>query len=681
MRGRLYLLVLLCFGLLIAFVIWQIRITAKNIADNSIRSSLGRSSEILRVRMDARFADISSTAQSIAGDPRLISGVLSSESPLLHDFADEMRQAFPFEAILIVDSEGRVLVRTDAPDRRGTSVRMGKLFSEPLHYGRVSRGFMLKGRSLRYAAVAPVRDITAPEVAHGAVALMYDFSDDLISEIQSLTNSEVVVCASPPHLGRGKPAENYVLHSSDPNLAKLVQSYVEEMGVPGLANPAASETHYTVDVTMGGEDYAVLVQPLFTADMVPLGAFLVFRSRTELLHPFRQIEQAMLWSGIAALLAACLLASLLAGRFVRPIIALVDFAKGIERGEFPEEVPTPDSKELSELAEALGSMGRNLKLNAVLEDYLAQAAEEEDIASDGWETEVDLVATTDSGPATLRNEDKLVSGASLDDRYRIRRFLGSGAFGAVYQAEDLQLQELVALKVLAGIHPEHTSFEQIRREISLARRITHRNIVRTHDFGVTEDSVYISMEFVRGVTLSQFVRKNGPLPIAMGLILARQMCWALDAAHSAGVVHRDLKPQNILIDRKGVLKIMDFGVALSASERDDDGWGQGALVGTPTFMAPEQFESAKVDRRADIYSAGIVLFFLFSGTVPFPTKDKLRLFHLHLNEKPSKLSSKVPELPPELDAIVERALQKDPEKRFQDMREMAEALAAVSRAV
>ena len=195
--------------------------------------------------------------------------------------------------------------------------------------------------------------------------------------------------------------------------------------------------------------------------------------------------------------------------------------------------------------------------------------------------------------------------------------LGRGGMGVVYRAHDRDLDDAVAIKTLRGeaLSADPTLLDRFKQEIRLARRITHPNILRTHDLGETGGLRYLSMEFVRGLTLKQLVEAGDILPTPVGLRIAKQICAGLAAAHEVGVIHRDIKPQNIIIEATGGLKIMDFGIARLKEERGMT--AEGTVVGTPDYMSPEQARGVALDFRSDIYSTGVVLYEVFTGTLPF----------------------------------------------------------------
>jgi serine/threonine-protein kinase len=236
------------------------------------------------------------------------------------------------------------------------------------------------------------------------------------------------------------------------------------------------------------------------------------------------------------------------------------------------------------------------------------------------------------------------------------------------------LDDVVAIKTLRSdaLSADPTLLDRFKQEIRLARRITHPNILRTHDLGETNGLRYLSMEFVKGITLKQMVEQDQLIPTPVALRVAKQICAGLAAAHEVGVIHRDIKPQNIIIEPTGGLKVMDFGIARLTQDRGMT--ATGTVIGTPDYMSPEQARGLNLDFRSDIYSTGVVLYELFTGTLPFEGDSPLAVVLKHVQEKPPPPQAKNPKIDPKIAAIILKCMQKDPDDRFQSVNQLYEAL-------
>jgi eukaryotic-like serine/threonine-protein kinase len=267
----------------------------------------------------------------------------------------------------------------------------------------------------------------------------------------------------------------------------------------------------------------------------------------------------------------------------------------------------------------------------------------------------------------------------FDGRYRILRRLGSGGMANVYLAEDEELGRRVAIKILNDRHASDDSFvERFRREAKNAAGLSHPNIVSIYDRGEAEGTYYIAMEYLEGRSLKDRIVAEGPLPISAAIDATRQILRALGFAHRGGIVHRDIKPHNVLLAQEGSelrYKVTDFGISRSSASQMTEA---GSIVGTAQYLSPEQARGAPVDQRSDIYSVGIVLYELLTGKLPFTGETPLEIAMKHLSEIPKPPSALRPEVPADLDMVVLRALAKDPSERFESTDEMDAELARVA---
>ena len=274
---------------------------------------------------------------------------------------------------------------------------------------------------------------------------------------------------------------------------------------------------------------------------------------------------------------------------------------------------------------------------------------------------------------------RVESGTIVDGRYAIKHRIGAGGMAEVYCAEDLQLGRNVALKVLYGRFAEDDEFlERFRREASSAAGLQHQNVVSVYDRGEFEDTAYIAMESVDGRTLKAIVSQEGPLEPARAIEITTQILRAARFAHKRGIVHRDFKPHNVMVDAEDRAKVTDFGIARAGAS---DMTQTGSIMGTAQYLSPEQAQGLPVSAQSDLYSIGILLFELLTGRLPFEGDSAVAIALKQVSETPPQPSVLNPAVTPELERVVLRAMEKEPARRFADADEFAAALQAAGRSI
>jgi hypothetical protein len=268
----------------------------------------------------------------------------------------------------------------------------------------------------------------------------------------------------------------------------------------------------------------------------------------------------------------------------------------------------------------------------------------------------------------------IASGRKIGNRYTIDRELGHGGMGAVYLARDEQLGERVALKVVTAsmANDPAAAAERFRREVATARKVTHPNVIRIHDLLEDNGVLLLSMEYVEGMTLATYLSRVSQIRVDEARLILMQICDGLSAAHAAGVIHRDLKPGNVLLDGEKRVKVIDFGLAKSSFFAGMT--ATGLILGTPEYMAPEQVRGLPCDARTDIYSLGALAYHLFTGRPPFSGETPIAVGFAHVTDTAIPAKKLRPELPDSVDAALQKALEKDPNKRFIDIAEFKNAI-------
>jgi serine/threonine protein kinase/tetratricopeptide (TPR) repeat protein len=276
--------------------------------------------------------------------------------------------------------------------------------------------------------------------------------------------------------------------------------------------------------------------------------------------------------------------------------------------------------------------------------------------------------------------EELSTGSIYAGRYQIIEELGKGGMGRVYRAIDKKLNEEVALKLIKSeIAADKKTLERFHNELKLARKIGHRNVGRMYELMEERGAHFITMEYVPGQDLRGLIRQTGQLTVGKAVSIAGQICEGLAEAHQLGVVHRDLKPSNIIIDRDGNARIMDFGIARSLKAKGIT--GDGVMIGTPEYMAPEQVEGKEADQRSDIYSLGIILYEMLTGTVPFEGDTPLSIAVKKKTERAPDPKNLNPQISEDLSRLILRCLEKDREKRYQEVNGVIDDLGKIEQGI
>ena len=419
-----------------------------------------------------------------------------------------------------------------------------------------------------------------------------------------------------------------------------------------------------LEAHVAGEHLVGLAAPIRSAAGDMYGGFVAFRSRDAELAAFRTLRRTMLLAIVLGVALALVLAFVLARHVAEPVRRLALATRRVQDGDYGVDIDVRSGDEIGILSQAFQSLVEDLKEKAALVEYMMSATG----------------AAATQRLTAARTGDLVRPGTLFANRYEVKEMLGAGGMGVVYRAVDRELQEPVAIKTLRpeALRGDAVALERFKQEIRLARKITHRNVVRTYDLGEVNGVYYLTMEYVEGTSLKQLIGSRGRLPVPVTLTIGKQLCRALEVAHDQGVIHRDIKPQNIVVDPSGFLKVMDFGIARLANRPQGKGLTEeGASIGTPDYMSPEQLSGMELDARSDLYSAGVVLFECVTGRPPFQAETMYALIAKHVEEEPPDPRTLDAAVPESLARVILKAMAKEPAHRYQSAGELHDALAAI----
>jgi HAMP domain-containing protein len=644
-------------------------------ADASLSRALAAAQSAVGDELASRSQTLLQVTAGLARVPTYVaqlSRASGSAQADLFDRAQEFRSQTGAAWTLITDNAGLLRAWTLHRDIEGEDFSEGAVVGLALE-GQKAEGVWIEpgesGEQLFQAVGVPVQDPQGNAI-YGVVVAALPIDSGFAAELRRHTASEIAFfvrdSTGAPHV----------------TLATLPREPLERaIAALQLDSAFADSTAPSVlHLSAGGEPWVGVVGPLRTADGRAVAGFAALRSRGAELAPYIALQQTLVWSFGAGLLLALVSALAIARQVTQPVRKLVGLTRDVSEGRFPETFEIASRDEVGELSSAFGRMVADLKQKQELVEYLSQAT--------GGTPTVEMPSTPPTGPATQAGGAPratprvLRPGQLLADRYEIKEVLGSGGMGVVYRAWDRHLQEPIAIKTLRpeALQADETSLERFKQEIRLARRITHRNVLRTHDLGEVDGAYFITMEYAEGTSLSELLKKRGRLPVGVALTIGKQLCRALEVAHEAGVVHRDIKPQNLMIDPGGFLKVMDFGIARLAEGHRPAEAGltrQGMMIGTPEYMSPEQLMAGEVDGRADLYAVGAVLFECVTGRAVFQAPSVTAMVAAHLQDPPEDPHQVNPEVSEAFARVILKALAKERNDRWQSAREMFEALEAV----
>jgi serine/threonine-protein kinase len=673
--------------LVVALVVSSLSFTtvqADHLARANIDRGLTETRGIWETFQADRFNKLKLGIRAMSNDPGFKALVANREDLAFRqrtvlDTLRERQEDLGSDFFMATDSDGVIIARSDRPASSGEDLSKDPLVMKPLE-GEESATVWTQGGQLFHAVSVPM-SIGGDLV--GVLIAGYGINEALAGQIQKLTHSEIAYLTQTP----GQPPQISVS-----SLGTKESALRSVLGRPEFAASADGKP-FALD--LGSEEYIGVQVPLKAAGGQTVGSVVALRSLAEETASFRKFRNSLILVSLVVMGVGLVLASFFSRRITGPVRTLVDLVERARDGSYAGAVAVNTKDEIGVLARKFNNLLADLREKDQMIGFLREgmtllkksgSGTTASGVTDVGTAVTSSLAATAGGPGA--GSAKLEKGMLFGGRYEILNTLGKGGMGIVYRAHDRQLDEVVALKVLRSeaLADDPTLLDRFKQEIKLARKITHRNVLRTHDFGEADGTSYISMEYLEGITLKELINRKGALPVGIGLGIAKQMCMGLEAAHQTGVVHRDIKPQNMLIlPESADLKIMDFGIArVSEMQTAAPGSGlttAGMVMGTPDYMPPEQAQGLPADFRSDIYSLGVVFFETFTGRLPFNGDTVMKIVVAHIQSEPPRPRSLNPRLPVDVEGLILRCLSKDPGARPQRVEEILEELSTISQRV
>jgi eukaryotic-like serine/threonine-protein kinase len=645
-------------------------VQADRLADENVTRGLTETRQVWETAQADRYNKLKLGIRVLGNDPAFKSLVETRDAATILDTLKERNEEIKADFFIVTDPSGVVVARTDRPSAQGEDLSKAPIVMKPLE-GEESATVWRTSDRLYHAVSVPM--VTGPELK-GVLVAGYGINEALASDIRKLTHSDIAYVTIDP----GQPPQLSVssLGPKEPALRAA-------LGRPEIA--AGSAERFEVD--LGGERHVGVEVPLKTATGQTVGAVMALRSMDAEMAAFRRFRNSLVLVSAGVMLVGLLIAYLAATRITGPVRRLADLVERARNGSYSGKVDVDTGDEIGTLARTFNRLLADLREKEQLIDFLREETVQRKAAGVSQAAGASVTQAETAVLTAVSPGVKMRRGDLFASRYELLSTLGKGGMGVVYLARDQQLDEEVALKVLRPevMKEDATLLDRFKQEIKLARRITHRNVLRTHDFGETDGTPYISMEYLEGVTLKDLISTKGALPIGVGLRIAKQMCQGLEAAHAQGVVHRDIKPQNMLIlPETGDLKIMDFGIArvsdmkAGATPSASGLTTAGTVMGTPDYIPPEQAQGFPADFRSDIYSLAVVLYEVFTGRLPFGGETVMAIVLSHIRNPPPPPRTVNDRIPPALERVILRGLEKDPARRYQSVEELARDLDEVS---
>jgi serine/threonine-protein kinase len=633
---------------------------ADELARRTIKEGLNTTRDVWDTFEADRYNKLKLGVRVLANDASFKALVQTRDPASVSDSLQERGRDLSADFFIATDPGGVVIARSDRPGASGEDLSKDPVVMKPLE-GEESTTIWRQGDALFQAVSVPMR---FGDTLAGVLIAGYAMNEGLANQIQKITRSDISYVTLSPQKGQALAVTSLPSRAQESLRATLA-----------TLGPTIRTEPFELD--LAGERYVAVEVPLKAASGETVGGLLALRSLVQETEAFRRFRNSLIAVSLVVMALALLLAFVVARRITDPVRRLVSLVERARAGSYSGAVTVQTNDEIGVLAQKFNSLLADLREKEQLIGFLKE----------GMSDVIRRPPSGSPGTATISLAPTLAKVADgkqvFAGRYEILGTVGKGGMGVVYRAQDQQLDEVVALKVLRNdaLSADATLLQRFKQEIKLARKITHKNVLRTFDFAEADGVPFISMEYLEGVTLKDLIMSKGALPLGVGFRIAKQLCQGLEAAHREGVIHRDIKPQNILIlPETGDLKVMDFGIARVSEMKLGEGGltTDGTVMGTPDYIPPEQAQGRPADFRSDIYSLGVVFFEIFTGKLPFPGESVMAIVVKQIQAPPPEPRSLNPRIPEDLQALILKCMEKEPARRYPTITDVLNELSKIS---
>ena len=639
--------------LIIATVVISILITVllgNRIGRESVQQKLSASQTVQQAFTEQRALELELISLLVASDPAFVAYIAQATYDIesatnepdvasISDLLLERKQDFGFDIALVATADGKQLARSDQSMAVSRDLNEKPLLQEAIQQLVPVNGYWQENDALYQAAIVP---LARGQNLIGFLITGKEVNDALANDIGQVSSTEVIIAT-----GKDKITLKSVASTMDLNATVSLMGQLKDS--PMLLNDGTQQ-----NLTVQGLQMAVETSQLSTLADGESGHIISSASIDQTLKPFISTRNIMMAVGAAMILLSLLSAVFLVRRALSPIGQLSQATQKLAQGNYQIDIPKSGSDELSQLSGSIEQLVDNLRGKEDLSRHLVEISKKVP------------QRTTASISDNEKSNNVIQAGKVIGSRFEIVEKIGSGGMGLVFKAMDRELEETVALKVLKNTGDNPDDIKRFKDEIRLARRITHPNVVRIHDFGQLGKNVFISMEYVQGYTIQQMLKYAKKLRPFAALHASMHVCKGLMAAHEAGIVHRDLKPANLIVELDSTIKLMDFGIATAGNTLSKHAISN-QVEGTVEYVSPEQAQGKGTDERTDIYALGILMMEMFVGKRPFYSEDDQQLMMKHLHEEPTPISDHWVDAPQLLENIILKCLAKRPAERYQSV--------------